>query len=101
MKPIHYYLLGAGSWFLAYGIQVVVFAWLITIVLHESAKMVGFAQMAFMVPATLFMLMGGSLADQLGGRRVVIAGHIIASIAPLFLTLVIITNQLNSTTPRF
>lgn len=97
MKPIHYYLLGAGSWFLAYGIQVVVFAWLVTIVLHESAKMVGFAQMAFMIPATLFMLLGGSLADQLGGRRVAIAGHAIASLAPLFLTVVVITDQLDYT----
>ena len=97
MKPLHYYLLGAGSWFFAYGIQVVTFAWLVTIVLHESAKMVGFAQMAFMIPATLFMLPCGSLADQIGGRRIAIAGHILASIAPLFLIIVSLNDYLNYT----
>ncbi|MFT5211801.1 MAG: MFS family permease [Flavobacterium sp.] len=97
MKPLHFYLLGAGSWFLAYGIQVVTFAWIVTIVLHESAKMVGFAQMAFMIPATLFMLPCGSLADQIGGRRIAIAGHILASTAPLFLIVVTLNDHLNYT----
>ncbi|HIG43986.1 MAG: MFS transporter [bacterium] len=95
MKPLHYYLVGTGSWFLSYGIQAVAFAWLVTIVLNESAKMVGVAQMAFLLPAMLLMLIGGSLADQLGGRRVAIIGHIAASIAPLFLTIVIATDNLS------
>ncbi len=95
MKPLHYYLIGTGSWFLSYGIQAVAFAWLVTIVLNESAKMVGFAQMAFLLPAMLLMLIGGSLADQLGGRRVAIIGHIVASIAPLFLTIVVATDNLS------
>ena len=97
MKPLHYYLLGTGSWFLSYGIQAVAFAWLVTIVLNESAKMVGIAQMAFLLPAMLLMLIGGSLADQLGGRRVAIIGHITASIAPLFLTIVVATDNLSYT----
>ncbi|MFT7138734.1 MAG: hypothetical protein ACI9B8_001151, partial [Sulfitobacter sp.] len=50
MKPLHYYFLGTGAWFLAYGIQSVAFAWLVTIVLAESPTMVGFAQMAFLLP---------------------------------------------------
>ncbi len=57
--------------------------------------MVGVAQMAFLLPAMLLMLIGGSLADQLGGRRVAIIGHIAASIAPLFLTIVIATDNLS------
>ncbi|MFT7131395.1 MAG: MFS family permease [Cyclobacteriaceae bacterium] len=85
MKPINFYFIGAGSWFLAYGMQSVVFAWLVTMVLNESADMVGIAQMAFLLPAMLFMLLGGSLADHFGGKRVAIAGHLLASIAPLFL----------------
>ena len=43
MKPFHLYLLGTGSWFLALGIQSVMFAWLVTMVLHESPQMVGIA----------------------------------------------------------
>jgi len=68
MKPLHYYYLGTGSWFLSYGIQTVAFAWIVTILLDESAKLVGIAQMAFLLPAMLFTLVGGSLADQFGGR---------------------------------
>ncbi|MDA9316056.1 MFS transporter, partial [Pseudomonadales bacterium] len=70
MKPLNYYFLGAGSWFLAYGIQSVIFAWMVTMVLDETADKVGLAQMAFMLPAMLFMLLGGSLADHYGGRRI-------------------------------
>jgi MFS family permease len=90
MKPINFYFLGAGSWFLAYGMQSVVFAWLVTMVLNESADMVGIAQMAFLLPAMLFMLLGGSLADHFGGKRVAIAGHLLASIAPLFLGMTVL-----------
>lgn len=89
MKPLHYYFLGTGSWFLAYGIQSVAFAWLVTIVLHESATMVGFAQMAFLLPAMLLMLVGGSLADQLGGKRMALIGQSAATLAPLFLIVTI------------
>jgi MFS family permease len=95
MKPLHYYLVGTGSWFLSFGIQNVTFAWLVAIVLNEPARMVGFAQMAFLLPATLLMLIGGSLADQIGGRRVAIIGHLSASMAPLFLTIVVVTSNLS------
>ncbi len=95
MKPLHYYYLGTGSWFLSYGIQTVAFAWIVTILLDESAKLVGIAQMAFLLPAMLFTLVGGSLADQFGGRKVVISGHLVASCAPLFLTIVITLDYLS------
>ena len=94
MKPLHYYFLGTGAWFLFYGIHTVSFAWIVTIVLNESATMVALAQMGFLIPATLLMLIGGSLADQLGGRKVAIIGHVMASIAPLFLSLVVYLDYL-------
>lgn len=79
MQPKHYYFLGTGSWFFSHGIQSVTFAWLVTIVLHESPDMVGIAQMTFLLPAMLFMLIGGSLADQYGGKPVAIVGQLIAA----------------------
>ena len=88
MKPLHYYFMGTGSWFFAYGLQSVIFAWLVTMVLQESAEKVGLAQMAFLLPATLLMLLGGSLADHFGGKRLAIIGHLVAATAPLFLTVV-------------
>ena len=97
MKPLHYYLLGTGSWFFAYGIQSVVFAWLVTMVLHESPKMVGLAQMSLLIPATLFMLVGGSLADHYGGRRVALIAQTMAAIAPLYLVAMVLTENLDYT----
>ncbi len=95
MKSLHYYLLGTGSWFFAFGIQSVVFAWLVTIVLHETPKMVGLAQMALLIPATLLMLIGGSLADQYGGRRIVIIAQAAAALAPLYLVALVVLDSLD------
>ncbi|MEJ2090094.1 MAG: MFS transporter, partial [Gammaproteobacteria bacterium] len=72
MRGRHYYLVGTASWFLAYGIQSVMFAWLVTMVLRESPEMVGLAQMSLLLPGTVFILIGGSYADRFGGRRVVV-----------------------------
>ncbi len=95
MKPLHTYFLGTGSWFFAYGIQTVTFVWLVTIILRESPDRVGFAQMCFLAPASVLMLVGGSLADQYGGRRVAFYGQVAAASAPLFLTVMIVTDHLS------
>lgn len=89
MRPIHHYLIGTGSWFLAFGIQSVMFAWLVTLVLRESPENVGLAQMCLLVPGMLFMLLGGSLADHFGGRSVAITAQALAVLPPLVLLAVI------------
>jgi MFS family permease len=95
VKPFHLYLLGTGSWFLAFGIQSVMFAWLVTMVLHEAPQMVGIAQMTMLVPTMLLILVGGSLADIVGGRRIVIAAQGMAALAPLFLFIVVLSDNLS------
>ncbi len=85
MRPLHYYLLGTGSWFLAFGIQGVMFAWLVTMVLHETAEKVGVAQMSLLLPGTLLILIGGSYADRFGPRRVALLAQSLAAVAPLML----------------
>ena len=70
------------------------FAWLVTMVLHESPVMVGRAQMAMLVPATLFMLVGGSLADHFGGRRLATIAQGLATLAPLLLATTVATGHL-------
>lgn len=97
MKSLHYYLMGTGSWFFAIGIQSVVFAWLVTIVLEESPAMVGFAQMSLLVPATLFMLVGGSLSDHFGGRRVALFAQSAAAIPPIYLVVMVVLERLDYT----
>ncbi|NJN52035.1 MAG: MFS transporter, partial [Gammaproteobacteria bacterium] len=54
----------------------------------------GLAQMCLLVPATLFLLVGGSVADHLGGRRVAAIAQLIAATPPACLLLVIAFNGL-------
>jgi MFS family permease len=94
-NPFRLYLLGTGSWFLAFGIQSVMFAWLVTMVLHESPQLVGIAQMTMLIPTMLLILVGGSLADVIGARRIVVIAQSVAVLPPLFLMVVVWTGQLN------
>ena len=94
MRPLHYYLLGASSWFLAFGMQTVLFAWLVTMVLRESPEMVGVAQMTLLLPGTLLILAGGAFADRYGGRRMAVAGQSAAILAPLLLLLLVASGRL-------
>ena len=95
MRPVHLYFAGTASWFVNHGIQGVMFAWLVTIVLRESPQMVGVAQMAMLVPALLFMLIGGSLADRYGGRRVAVLAQSLSVIPVLGLLMVLAAGQLS------
>ena len=82
IKPLNIYFIATGSWYLSYGMQSVVFAWLVTIILNETPDKVGLAQMAYLLPGTIFILIGGSIADQFGGRKIaLIAQCAAASIA--------------------
>ncbi|MDH5738562.1 MAG: MFS transporter [Gammaproteobacteria bacterium] len=97
MSALRNYFIGTGTWFFAWGIQSVIFAWLVTMVLHETPRMVGVAQMALMLPATILLLLGGSLADHYGGRRLVILGHWLAITMPVFLIVVMTLGYLSYT----
>lgn len=94
MRGRHYYLVGTASWFLAYGIQSVMFAWLVTMVLRESPEMVGLAQMSLLLPGTVFILVGGSYADRFGGRRVVVIAQSFAVLASIYLLTVVGADRL-------
>jgi len=59
--------------------QSVVFAWLVTIILNETPDKVGLAQMAYLLPGTIFILIGGSIADQFGGRKIALLAQCAAA----------------------
>ena len=80
---------------MAFGMQSVMFAWLVTMVLHETPEKVGLAQMALLLPGTLLILVGGSYADRYGGKRVAMLGQLLAMSGPLLLTVVIMNNALS------
>ena len=95
MKPVHYYYLTVGSWYMSFGIQSVAFAWLVTFVLEENAARVGIAQMCLLLPSVFLMLIGGAFADHYGGRKMAMFGQLVACLAPLALTLSIFVGWLS------
>ena len=94
-SSLDWYLLGTGSWFFSHGVQNVMFAWLVTMVLLESPRMVGIAQMSLLLPATLFMLVGGSVADMFGAKKVALVAQIMAIVPPVILSLTIAVGALS------
>ncbi|MFN9928334.1 MAG: hypothetical protein ACK53I_15500, partial [Phenylobacterium sp.] len=66
------YLFTHAAWFLAFGVQMVLFPYLVRVVLHEGPIQLGIAQMSLQLPTTLLILIGGCVADRADGRRMVI-----------------------------
>lgn len=97
MRAIHYYFVGTGTWFVSHGIQSVMFAWLVTMVLLETPEKVGIAQMVMLVPTTLLMLVGGSYADRFGGRRVAMVAQSFGVLPVLLLLFVVASESLSFT----
>ena len=98
MRSLHYYMLGTGTWFMGYGIQSVMFAWLVTMVLRESPEMVGLAQMTLLLPGMLLILVGGSYSDRYGGRRIAMAAQAVGALAPLLLLALLWFDRLSFST---
>jgi membrane associated rhomboid family serine protease len=60
------YLFAISTWYAAFGMQSVVFAWLVTMLLREPAERVGLAQMSILLPGMLLILLAGAIADRVG-----------------------------------
>jgi MFS family permease len=80
-----WYLAGAGSWFVAFGIQAVMFAYLVTTVLHAPANQIGLAQASLTLVSTILLLVGGAVADQIDTRRLLLFCHAAAIVPALAL----------------
>lgn len=76
---------GVGSWFGAFGMQGVLFAWILVGELDASSEWVGTAQTASMLPALFLMLIGGATADRFDPRRLLIGLHLLAPLPVLVL----------------
>src|SRR3970282_306506 len=84
-REFRWYLGGVAAWFTSFGIQTIVFPWLLALVLQAPAQRGGIAQMAMMAPAIVFMLLGGAVADRADCRRLLLRYHLLAALAPLAL----------------
>lgn len=78
-----------GAWFGAWGMQHVLFSWLVVGELREDPEWVGTAQMCQQLPALLLLLWGGATADRLDRRRVLRWTHGAAALAALGLAVVV------------
>lgn len=66
------YLFVHGAWFLAFGVQMVLFPYLVRVVLQENEVRFGLAQMALQLPTTLFILLGGAVADRVNVKSMLV-----------------------------
>ena len=80
------YLAVQCSWFMAFGLQMVLFPYLITgrDHLHLDGLALGLANMALSLPSVIFLLIGGVVAERADGKRLLILLHLLAA-APAML----------------
>ena len=79
------YLFAISTWYAAFGMQSVVFAWLVTMLLREPPERVGLAQMSILLPGMLLILLAGAIADRVGLRRQALWSQLFAALTPLLL----------------
>jgi MFS family permease len=92
--PYNWYLAGTATWFFAIGVQIVMFTYLVTTVLHAPPNQVGLAQTSLTILSAAFMLVGGALADRMDRRRLLMLCHAAAALPPLVLVIVLSTDAL-------
>ena len=85
MSPKQTYLVAISTWYAAFGMQSVVFAWLVTMLLREPAERVGLAQMTILLPGMLLILLAGAIADRVGLLRQALWSQLFAALTPLLL----------------
>lgn len=87
--PYTWYLAGTATWFFAMGVQIVMFTYLVTTVLHAPPNQVGLAQTSLTILSAAFMLVGGALADRVDRRWLLMLCHAAAAVPPLVLVIVL------------
>lgn len=91
------YLAVQCSWFMAFGLQLVLFPYLITgrSHLHMDGLALGLANMALSLPSVIFLLIGGVVAERADGRRLLIILHLLAAMPALLLAMAVSRGELS------
>lgn len=76
------YLFVQMSWFMAFGLQMVLFPYLITSPQHlaRDGLELGLANMALSAPSVVFLLLGGVVAERADGKRLLMLLHGMAAV---------------------
>jgi MFS family permease len=88
---------GVGSWFGAFGMQGVLFSWILVGELNVESEWVGIAQTASMLPSVFLLMIGGATADRFDPRRLLIALHLLAPLPVLALAVAAAMDALSIT----
>ncbi|KJS37514.1 MAG: major facilitator family protein [Hyphomonas sp. BRH_c22] len=91
------YLMVQCSWFMAFGLQMVLFPYLITgrDHLHLGGLELGLANMALSAPSVIFLLIGGVVAERADGRRLLIVLHLLAAVPAFILAVSVSRGELS------
>lgn len=91
------YLSIQATWFIAFGLQMVLFPYLITNVLGLGGAELGTANLALAAPSVVFLLIGGVVAERADGKALLIILHLLASLPAFGLSYALASNNLNYT----
>ena len=89
------YLSVQSSWFIAFGLQMVLFPYLITNRLGLDGAELGLANMALSAPSVIFLLIGGVVAERMAGKPLLILLHIMAALPAILLAIIVATGHLS------
>lgn len=87
------YAFVVAAWFTAWGMQGVLFSWLIVNDLGAPAEWVGVAQFSLVLPG-VFLLVGGATADRFDRVSLMTGLHLVAAVVVGLLSWVVFTGQL-------
>lgn len=94
-NPLGWHLSTVSAWFIPFGIQAVLYPWLVAFYLNEPAERVGFAQMCLLIPNLFLILFGGLIADRYDERTIMIRLHVVIAIPSLALAAIVASDGLS------
>ncbi len=86
------YLSVQSTWFIAFGLQMVLFPYLITNKLGLGGTELGIANLALSGPSVVFLLLGGVVAERAAGKPLLMILHMLAAL-PSFALGFILANE--------
>ena len=89
------YLSVQATWFIAFGLQMVLFPYLITNKLGLGGTELGLANLALSGPSVVFLLIGGVVAERMSGKPLLMVLHLFAAVPAFLLAFAIATDNLS------
>ncbi len=83
------YLSVQSTWFIAFGLQMVLFPYLITNKLGLGGTELGLANLALSGPSVVFLLLGGVVAERAAGKPLLMILHLVAALPAFTLAFII------------